>query len=108
MAPAASPFLLSRCADRSPFWEGSSALALLLASQRTAVVSKTALSHCENIASFGNVEHTGLDYRETLAGPQVGQLGPRQGEAVASGPPFSADNPVVITVFESGESTALH
>lgn len=75
-------------------------LALVLISQRTAVVAKTALSQCENVIAFKSVDQTGLDYLEGLLGPQARDVLPTlgQGEAYVSGPAISSDYPVVITI----------
>lgn len=75
-------------------------IAIVLISQRTAVVAKSALSQCENIVAFKSLDQTGLDYLEAAAGPEARALVPslRQGEALALGPSVSADAPVVIRV----------
>lgn len=75
-------------------------ISLLLVSQRTAVISKSALSQCENLIAFRSVDQTGLEYLEAIAGPVVRLVLPnlRQGEALVFGPAFSSENPVVVTV----------
>lgn len=75
-------------------------VSFVLVSQRTAVVSKSALSQCENLIVFRSVDRTGLDYLEDLSGADVRRLIPtlRQGEAVVFGPAVSADGPVAIKV----------
>jgi hypothetical protein len=75
-------------------------LSLLLVSQRTAVVSKSALSQCENLIVFRSVDRTGLDYLEEVSGGNVRKLIPSlaQGQAVVFGPAMSADAPVAIDV----------
>ena len=74
-------------------------LSMILISQRTAVVGKSALSQCENLIAFRSVDQTGLDYLEQIAGSEVRRLLPalRQGEALVHGPAFSTDAPVAIS-----------
>jgi DNA helicase HerA-like ATPase len=66
-------------------------ISVILISQRTAVVAKSALSQCENLICFRSVDQTGLDIRSML--PQL-----RQGEALVFGPAISSDSPVAIQV----------
>jgi hypothetical protein len=75
-------------------------ISVVLISQRTAVVAKSALSQCENVIAFRNVDQTGLDYLEAIAGEEVRGLLPqlRQGEALAFGPAISSDGPVAIAL----------
>lgn len=75
-------------------------LSVILISQRTAVVAKSALSQCENLIAFRSVDQTGLDYLEAVAGNDVRNILPQlnQGEALVFGPAFSADSPVGIHV----------
>ena len=70
-------------------------LSIVVVSQRTAVVAKSALSQCENLIAFKNVEQTGLDYLESVAGGNVKKILPRlrQGEALVFGPAISSDSP---------------
>ena len=77
-------------------------ITIILISQRTAVVAKSALSQCENIIAFKSVDQTGLDYLEAVAGHQARDLLPklRQGEALVFGPAISSDVPVVIKVSQ--------
>jgi len=77
-------------------------ITIILISQRTAVVAKSALSQCENIIAFKNVDQTGLDYLEAVAGHQARELLPllQQGEALVFGPAISSNVPVVIKVME--------
>ena len=71
-------------------------VSIVLISQRTAVVAKSALSQCENYLAFRSVDQTGLDYLEAVGGPQTRRIISRlrQGEMVAMGPAVSSDNPV--------------
>lgn len=77
-------------------------ISIILVSQRTAVVAKSALSQCENLIAFRNVDQTGLDYLEDIAGVSVRNLIPqlKQGEALALGPAVSSDNPVAIRIAQ--------
>jgi hypothetical protein len=76
-------------------------ISVILISQRTAVVAKSALSQCENLIAFRNVDQTGLDYLEALAGGDVRYMLPRlkQGEALVFGPAVSSDLPIAVNVF---------
>lgn len=78
-------------------------LSVILISQRTAVVAKSALSQCENLIAFRSVDQTGLDYLEAVAGNDVRNLLPqlKQGEALVFGPAVSTDSPVGIQVAQS-------
>jgi hypothetical protein len=74
-------------------------ISIILISQRTAVVAKSALSQCENVIAFKSVDKTGLDYLESLAGIDARDLLPtlEQGQALVFGPGFSTDAPVALT-----------
>ncbi len=76
-------------------------LSLVLISQRTAVLAKSALSQCENVIAFKSVDQTGLDYLESVLGPAARDVLPSLGvgEALVSGPAFSTDSPVAITLL---------
>ncbi|MGV3733276.1 MAG: helicase HerA domain-containing protein [Microcella sp.] len=75
-------------------------VSVILVSQRTAVVAKSALSQCENIVAFKSVDQTGLDYFEAFGGQAARQLLPRLGvgQAVAMGPSVSLQSPVAVEV----------
>jgi hypothetical protein len=77
-------------------------ISVILISQRTAVVAKSALSQCENLIAFRSVDQTGLDYLEAVAGSDVRNFLPqlRQGEALVFGQAISSDTPVGITVYK--------
>jgi hypothetical protein len=83
-------------------------MTLVLVSQRTAVVAKSALSQCENVIAFKNVDQTGLDYLEAVLGSQAREILPnlRQGEALVCGPAMSSDYPVAISVDTSSAAEA--
>lgn len=78
-------------------------ISLILVSQRTAVVAKSALSQCENLIVFRSVDRTGLEYLEQIAGPRAARIVPSlaQGEALVVGPAISSDYPVVVSVEHS-------
>ena len=73
-------------------------ISVILISQRTAVVAKSALSQCENLIAFRSLDQTGLDYLEAVAGGDVRGILPRlsQGQALVFGPAISSDKPVAI------------
>lgn len=75
-------------------------ISIILISQRTAVVAKSALSQCENLIAFKNVDQTGLEYLEAVLGTDVRAILPTlgQGEAMAFGPAVSSDGPVALTM----------
>lgn len=75
-------------------------VSIVLISQRTAVVAKSALSQCENIIAFKSTDHTGLDYLESVVGNQVRDILPklRQGEALVYGPAFTSNSPIIVKV----------
>jgi DNA helicase HerA-like ATPase len=77
-------------------------LSIVLISQRTAVVAKSALSQCENLIAFRSVDQTGLDYLEAIAGNDVRGFLPQlnQGEALVFGPAISTDSPVGIQLLQ--------
>jgi len=75
-------------------------VSVILVSQRTAVVAKSALSQCENIVAFKSVDQTGLDYFEAFGGQAARQLLPRLGvgQAIAMGPAVSLQTAVAVAV----------
>jgi hypothetical protein len=81
-------------------------ISVILISQRTAVVAKSALSQCENLIAFRSVDQTGLDYLEAVAGGDIRNFLPqlRQGEAVVFGPGISSDTPVGIEVSKEPQT----
>jgi hypothetical protein len=68
-------------------------ISVVLISQRTAVVAKSALSQCENVVAFKSVDQTGLDYLEAVLGTDARKALPSlaQGEALVFGPAISSD-----------------
>lgn len=75
-------------------------ITIVLISQRTAVVAKSALSQCETLIAFKNVDQTGLDYLEAILGSEARRLLPtlEQGQAVVFGPAVTSDAPVAVQV----------
>lgn len=73
-------------------------ISIILISQRTAVVAKSALSQCENLVAFKNVDQTGLEYLESILGSDAKKALPTlsHGEALAFGPAISSDTAVAI------------
>ena len=73
-------------------------LRFIIVSQRTAVVSKSALSQCDNYIVFRTIDHTGLEYIESLAGSAFRDTlsNLRKYEALCMGPAFNSDQPVII------------
>jgi len=73
-------------------------ISMILISQRTAVIAKSAISQCENIIAFRSVDQTGLNYLESIIGPEACKFIPllNQGQALCYGPAFSSDTPVII------------
>jgi len=82
-------------------------ISIVLISQRTAVVAKSALSQCENIIAFRSVDKTGLDYLDTIAGRDTSDMLPslKQGQALVFGPAFSCDSPVVVQILQEATTT---
>lgn len=77
-------------------------LSVVLISQRTAVVGKSAISQCENVIAFRSVDRTGLEYLDGIMGRESVELLPRlkQGQAIVAGPAFNADEPIAVQLAE--------
>ncbi|MGB6338875.1 MAG: hypothetical protein WBF32_03800, partial [Candidatus Aminicenantaceae bacterium] len=60
---------------------------------------------CENIIAFRNVDQTGLDYLEAIAGTGVRKLLPqlKQGEALVFGPAMSTDGAVAVKIDHTSD-----
>jgi hypothetical protein len=73
-------------------------ITFIMVSQRTAVVSKSALSQCENYIILKTLDKTSLEYFESLVGQDIRDAIPGLGryEAVCVGPAFNADEPVLV------------
>lgn len=73
-------------------------LGFILVSQRTAVISKSALSQCESYIIFRTLDGTSLEYIESVLGKEmrdaVSSLSRFQ--AVCVGPAFSTATPVIV------------
>jgi hypothetical protein len=76
-------------------------ITIVLISQRTAVVAKSALSQCENVLAFKSVDQTGLEYLEAVLGGDARRALPSLsiGHALAGGPAFSTDLTVELTLL---------
>ncbi|MBX3103795.1 MAG: DUF87 domain-containing protein [Cryobacterium sp.] len=81
-------------------------VSVVLVSQRTSVVAKSALSQCENIIAFKSVDQTGLDYLEAFGGPALRDLLPRLsvGEALTLGPSMSIQTPAIVKVLQASST----
>lgn len=75
-------------------------ITVVMVSQRTAVVSKSALSQCENYIILKTLDGTSLEYLEGLVGPEMRDAIPglQRYEAICVGPAFNADEPVIVTL----------
>lgn len=80
-------------------------ITMILISQRTAVVAKSALSQCETLIAFKNVDQTGLDYLEAILGTEARHMLPtlEQGQALVFGPAITSDAPVAIELVGPAE-----
>jgi hypothetical protein len=84
-------------------------LRFIIVSQRTAVVSKSALSQCDNYIVFRTIDHTGLEYIESLAGSAFRDTlsNLRKYEALCMGPAFNSDQPVIIELDPPAAAAAV-
>ena len=75
-------------------------ITVVLVSQRTAVVSKSALSQCENYIILKTLDQTSLDYLEALVGSDMRHAIPnlKRYEALCVGPAFNAEEPVIVSL----------
>ena len=82
-------------------------LSFIIVSQRTAVVSKSALSQCENYIILRTIDETSLDYVQTLVGANMREAVTRLGkfEAVCVGPAFNSEQPVIVELDSPLPST---
>lgn len=75
-------------------------LGFVFVSQRTAVISKSALSQCESYVIFRTLDQTSLDYVEGVVGSDyreaVSSLGRYQ--AICVGPAFNSSSPVIVDI----------
>lgn len=75
-------------------------ITVILISQRTAVVAKSALSQCETLLAFKNVDQTGLEFLEAVLGSDAKKALPtlRHAEALVFGPAVTTDATAAIRV----------
>jgi hypothetical protein len=72
----------------------------VIVSQRTAVVSKSALSQCENYIVLRTIDETSLDYLQTLVGTDLREAisALDRFDALCVGPAFNTDMPVIVSL----------
>lgn len=75
-------------------------ITIILISQRTAVVAKSALSQCETLLAFKSVDQTGLEFLEAVLGSDAKKALPalRHAEALVFGPAVTTDATAAIRV----------
>lgn len=75
-------------------------LNFIMVSQRTAVISKSALSQCESYLIFRTLDATSLDYIEGIAGREMREAvaSLSRFQAVCVGPAFSTTSPVIVNL----------
>lgn len=75
-------------------------LNFIMVSQRTAVISKSALSQCESYLIFRTLDATSLDYIEGIAGKEMREAvaSLSRFQAVCVGPAFSTTSPVIVNL----------
>jgi hypothetical protein len=80
-------------------------VSFIVVSQRTAVVSKSALSQCENYLVLRTIDETSLDYIESVVGKQLRDAIPALSrfEALCVGPLFNTEEPVIVTLDPPAE-----
>lgn len=73
-------------------------LTFIIVSQRTAVVSKSGLSQCENYIVLKTIDETSLSYMEAIVGNDMRRAiaGLHRYEALCVGPSFNTDGPVIV------------
>jgi hypothetical protein len=76
-------------------------LSFVFVSQRTAVVSKSALSQCENFIILRTIDQTSLDFIESVVGSifRDAVSGLRKFQALCVGPIFNTESPVIIDLL---------
>lgn len=76
-------------------------LSFVFVSQRTAVVSKSAISQCENFVIFRTIDQTSLDFIESVVGSVFTEAvsGLRKFQALCVGPIFNAESPVIVDLL---------
>lgn len=75
-------------------------LSFILVSQRTAVISKSALSQCESYVIFRTLDDTSLQYVEGVLGREFREVATslEKYQAVCVGPAFNTSTPVVVNI----------
>lgn len=73
-------------------------ISFIMVSQRTAVISKSAISQCENFLIFRTIDGTSLEFIDTLVGSQYREVvsGLKRYQALCVGPIFNTESPVVV------------
>lgn len=76
-------------------------LSFVFVSQRTAVISKSALSQCENFMIFRAIDATSLDFIESVVGAEfrAAVAGLQRFQALCVGPIFNAESPVIVDLL---------
>ena len=76
-------------------------LSFVFVSQRTAVISKSALSQCENFMIFRAIDATSLDFIESVVGSEfrAAVAGLQRFQALCVGPIFNAESPVIVDLL---------
>ena len=75
-------------------------ITFILVSQRTAIISKSAISQCENYVILRTLDQTSLEYVESVVGADLKHIIPELGkyEAVCVGPIFNSDSPLIVNL----------
>ncbi len=76
-------------------------LSFVVVSQRTAVVSKSVLTQCENFVVLRTIDETGLGFLEGVLGETARRVVPNLSryQAVCVGPAFNASSPVIVDLY---------
>ncbi|MCC6246010.1 MAG: DUF87 domain-containing protein [Gemmatimonadaceae bacterium] len=76
-------------------------ISVVLVSQRTAVVAKTALSQCETLVAFKSVDQTGLEFLDAVLGSESKRALPalKHAEALVFGPAVSSEATVAVAML---------
>ena len=76
-------------------------LSFVFVSQRTAVISKSALSQCENFLMFRTIDGTSLEFIESMIGPEfrAAVAGLQRFQALCVGPIFNTEAPVIVDLL---------
>lgn len=76
-------------------------LGFVFVSQRTAVISESALSQCENYLMFRTIEATSLDFTESVIEPEfrAAVSGLQRYQALCVGPISNTEAPVIVELL---------